>query len=81
MRVVTKQGALSWEDLIGKEVSFEWSDGWDDFDPRYVVGAIESYAEDPRYPRYYVLEEGGGGYSFWEFETVEVKVYDDVHAR
>lgn len=58
---VTKKGHADWADLIGKEISFEWFDGWDDV-PYWNEGILEDiqvYAEDPRYPRYYVIQGGG----------------------
>ncbi len=73
--VVAKQGHDDWTDLIGKEISFEWSDGWEEYSPRYVCAGTQTYAEDPHYPRYYVLDENGGGYSFWEREIVQVTVW------
>lgn len=72
---VTKKGHADWADLKGKTISFEWSDGWDDYWPRMVFDHTQSYAEDPRYPRYYIMDEDGGGYSVWEDEPVEVMVH------
>lgn len=74
---VTKKGHADWADLIGKEISFEWFDGWDDV-PYWNEGILEDiqvYAEDPRYPRYYIILDGGG-VSFWENEEVTVTVHD-----
>lgn len=70
------KGHEAWDELVGEDVSFDWSDGWDDYSPRYVVGGTQVYAEDPRYPRYYVLDEQGGGVSFWEDEEVVVTVHE-----
>jgi hypothetical protein len=73
---VTKRGHDDWEDLLGKEISFNWFDGWDDL-PYYIQGIFEGtqpYAEDPRYPRYYILVDGGGT-SVWETEKVTVSVH------
>lgn len=74
-RVVTKRGHSDWDDLIGKEISFEYFDGWEDLSYWGVLEGIQVYAEDPRYPRYYVLTDGGG-VSYWEDEEVEVTVYE-----
>lgn len=74
MATVIKQGYASWEDLVGREVRFLWYDGWDDYYARFVLAGTRVYAEDFRYPRYYVLDENEGGYSFWEDEVVEVTV-------
>lgn len=74
--LVTKKGHESWGDLIGKHISFDWHDGYDDF-PYWVNGELEGtepYAEDPRYPRYYVIIDGGGP-SFWEDEEVKVTIH------
>lgn len=77
MRTVTKRGHADWDDLVGKEISFDWQDGWGDYPwtERGVLEGTQVYAEDPRYPRYYVLIDGGG-VSFWETDNVEVTVHD-----
>lgn len=77
MRTVTKRGHADWDDLTGKEISFDWQDGWEDYTwtERGVLEGTQVYAEDPRYPRYYVLMDGGG-VSFWETDDVEVTVHD-----
>lgn len=76
MRTVTKKGHADWDDLIGKEISFSWTDGWDDFSPHLEFSHTKVYNEDPRYPRYYICDEDGGGYSVWENEEVQVTVHD-----
>lgn len=75
-RTVIKRGHADWDDLIGRDISFGWSDGWEDYTERLVFSHTEAYATDPRYPRYYVLAEDDGGASVWEDEDVEVTVYD-----
>lgn len=79
MKTVIKKGHASWSDLRGRTISFEWTDGWDDFNPHMVFDRTEPYAEDPRYPRYYILDEFGGGYSVWEDDEVEVTVHEDAN--
>lgn len=74
-RTVIKRGHADWDDLTGKEISFEWSDGWEDYWIHGVFKGTQAYAEDPRYPRYYILVDGGG-VSVWDDEEVEVTVYD-----
>lgn len=78
---VKKQGHKSWADLVGKRISFSWSDGWEEYDPDMILhGAWMPDAEeqdDPRYPMYYVTEEGGGGYGIRESAVVEVTVHED----
>ena len=76
-RVVKKKGHADWADLIGKEISFDWHDGYDDF-PYWFHGVLDEtrpHAEDPRYPRYYIIIDGGGP-SVWEDEEVVVTVHD-----
>jgi hypothetical protein len=74
---VTKKGHADWADLAGKRITFDWSDGWDDFYPDMIFSHTQPYDDDDdRYPRYYVLEENGGGYSFWESYEVKVTVHD-----
>lgn len=77
MRKVTKKGFEDWDDLVGKEISFDWQDGWEDYpwEERGVLQGTQPYSEDPRYPRYYVLMHDGG-VSFWETDSVEVTVHD-----
>lgn len=80
MKTLIKKGHADWEDLKGKEVVFEFWAPWED-DPwtiRMVFDRTETYFDDPRYPRYHVMEEDGGGYSFWEDEEVEVTVLEDT---
>lgn len=78
MKAVTKQGHADWADLKGKTVRFVYNFGWGD---EYAV-TLEPfshtlpYHEDPRYARYYVMDEDGGGFSFWEDEEVEVEILD-----
>lgn len=76
-RTVTKKGHADWGDLVGKEISFEWFDGYEDY-PYFIEGVFEGtryYSEDPRYPKYYILVDGGGT-SVYDHEEVEVTVYD-----
>ena len=77
-KVVTKRGHADWADLTGKRIEFKWYDGYEDYPYHYdmTFSHTQSYAEDPRYPRYYVLDEDGGGVSFWEDQAVEVTVHD-----
>lgn len=75
MRTVIKKGHADWDDLIGKEISFSWSDGWEDYWFNGTFEGVQVYAEDPRYPRYYILLDGGG-VSVWETEEVRVTVND-----
>jgi hypothetical protein len=74
-RTVIKRGHADWDDLTGKKISFNWSDGWEDYWVNGTFGGTQVYAEDPRYPRYYILIDGGGT-SVWEDQEVEVRVYD-----
>lgn len=81
MKTLIKKGHESWADLKGKEVVFGFWAPWGD-DPwtiRMVFDHTETYFDDPRYPRYYVMEEDGGGYSFWEDEEVEVTILEDTN--
>lgn len=75
---VTKQGHDDWDDLKGKEIQFDFYIPWDDqpWPVSIVFSHTETYFEDPRYPRYYVMCDSGSGYSFWETEEVEVRVQD-----
>ena len=74
---VKKQGHADWADLKGKTISFPWTDGYEDWgDVELDFDHTQPYYEDPRYPRYYVVDENGGGYSLWEDETVEVTVHE-----
>lgn len=71
------KGENQWRTLIGKDISFDWSDGWDDYDPRGVVESIRlDYGNDPRYPRVYVEFEEGGAYAVRDSETVAVTVHN-----
>lgn len=74
-KTVIKKGHADWDDLIGKTIEFSWSDGWEDYWFQGEFEGVQVYAEDPRYPRYYVLLDGGG-VSFWETEEVKVTVHD-----
>lgn len=72
---VIKKGHADWEDLKGKDISVLFYPGWED--PYFIDLTFSHtlpYHEDPRYPRYYVMDESGGGYSFWESDEVEVEV-------
>lgn len=73
---VIKQGHADWDDLRGKTITFKWSDGWDDYYPVMEFSHTQVYADDPRYPRYYVLDKNSGGYSFWETDEVEVTILE-----
>lgn len=76
-KTVIKKGHADWDDLIGKTISYEWYDGYDHL-PYWFEGVFEGtrqYDEDPRYPSYYILVDGGGT-SVWEGEEVRVTVYD-----
>lgn len=76
-RTVTKKGHAGWDDLIGKEISFEWFDGYEDY-PYFIEGVFEKtrpYSSDPRYPRYYIYVDGSG-IGVYEREEVEVTVHD-----
>lgn len=75
-RTIIKKGHADWADLAGKEISFEWTDGWEDYAPHFVFSHTRPYASDPRYPRYYICDEDGGGFSVWENEEVEVTVHE-----
>lgn len=74
--VVIKKGHADWADLKGKKITFDWTDGYEDFSPVMTFSHTQVYAEDPRYPRYYILDGNGGGYSVWEDEEVEVTILD-----
>lgn len=74
--LVVKQGHADWTDLIGKEISFDWSDGWEDYWIHGTFEGTQPYAEDPRYPRYYILMDNGGT-SVWEDEPVRVTVHGE----
>ena len=77
-RIVVKKGQDSWSDLVGKEISFDWFDGYEDF-PYQVEGEFEGVrvvdSDDHRYPRYYITVDGAG-YSVWGDEEVKVTVYE-----
>lgn len=75
--VVSKQGHDSWDDLKGQTISFEWSDGWDDYDPTLVFDHTEPY-EEMGQERYYIMDTNGGGYSVWESAQVEVTVHESA---
>lgn len=74
--VVIKKGHADWADLKGRKITFDWTDGYEDFYPEMTFSHTQVYAEDPRYPRYYILDENDGGYSVWEDEEVEVTILD-----
>ena len=61
--IVIKKGQESWGDLVGKEISFDWYDGYEDF-PYFISGTFEGTrtmeSQGPRYPQYYILVDGGG---------------------
>lgn len=78
MTKVIKRGHADWSDLKGKTIRFLFYAEWED-DPwmiQMVFDRTEPYSEDPRYPRYYVWDECGGGYGFWETDSVEVEIID-----
>ena len=77
MKTIIKKGHADWADLKGKTITFPWTDGWEDYNPVLVFSRTQVYAEDPRYPRYYIMDEDYGGYSVWEDEEVEVTVLED----
>lgn len=72
---VTKKGPDDWADLKGKRITFKWSDGWEEYDPTLVFSHTES-VEEMGMIKYYVLDEDGGGYAFWESTEVEVTVHE-----
>lgn len=74
--VVIKKGHADWADLKGKKITFDWTDGYEDFYPEMTFSHTQVYADDPRYPRYYIMDENYGGYSVWEDEEVEVTILD-----
>jgi len=76
-RTVVKHGHADWSDLIGKEISFDWSDGWEDWRIHGIFEGTQTYAEDPRYPRYYILTDDGGT-SVWEDEPVKVTIHREA---
>jgi hypothetical protein len=76
MTTIIKKGHADWDDLKGKRITFDWTDGYEDFYPAMTFSRTQVYADDPRYPRYYILDENGGGYSVWEDEEVEVTVLE-----
>ena len=73
MKTVTKKGHEDWHDLLGKKISFSWSDGWEDYGIHGTFEGTQPYADDPRYPRYYILINSGG-VSVWEGEEVTVQI-------
>lgn len=82
---VKKQGHKSWADLLGKHISFLWSDGWEEYSPDMILAGVwmpdPEEQEDSRYPMYYVTEEGGGGYGIRESAVIEVTVHEDKPKR
>lgn len=78
MTTVIKRGHADWADLKGRTVRFSYNFGWGDegFVTLEPFHHTLPYHEDPRYPRYYVMDEDGGGYSFWEDVEVEVEILD-----
>lgn len=69
---VTKRGHADWDDLIGKEISFDWYDGYDDF-PYWFQGVLEYTRLSEG--RYYIIIDGGGP-AVGEYEEVKVTVHD-----
>ena len=76
MTKITKKGHADWAGLKGKTITFPWTDGWEGTDLVVVFSHTSVYADDPRYPRYYIMDESGGGYSVWEDEEVEVTILE-----
>ena len=83
--IVKKQGHKSWADLLGKHISFSWSDGWEEYSPDMVLYGVwmpdSEEQDDSRYPMYYVTEDGGGGYGIRESAIIEVTVHEDKPKR
>lgn len=76
-RTVTKKGHADWGELVGKEISFSWHDGYEEY-PYLIEGVFEKtrpYSSDPRYPMYYICIDGAG-IGVYEHEEVEVTVHD-----
>lgn len=74
-RIVVKRGQDSWSDLVGKEISFDWFDGYEDF-PYQVEGEFEGTVHmGPGYRSYYIMVDGGGC-AVYEDEEVKVTVHD-----
>lgn len=71
MRTVTKRGHADWDDLIGKVITFEWTDGWEDYYP-----LMEFHHTEPFDNGYYISDERGGGYFVSEAREIQVTVYD-----
>ena len=75
-RIVVKKGQDSWSDLVGKEISFDWFDGYEDF-PYEIEGEFEGTVDrGPEYRGYYYIMVDGGGCAVHEDEEVKVTVYD-----
>ena len=74
MRTVIKRGHADWDDLIGKEISFDWQDGYDDI-PYWFEGVFEGIQNYPEEYGYYILLDDGG-VRLSETETVKVTVHD-----
>lgn len=73
---VTKKGQDDWDDLVGKEIGFSWSDGWEDYYIRMTfAGTQPQDGGDPRYPKYFITDDDGGGFAVWWDAEVEVTVY------
>lgn len=75
---VIKKGHADWADLKGKTIQFEFWAEWEEepWTITMVFDHVRTYYDDPRYPRYYVLRENGGGYGFWESDEVEVTILE-----
>lgn len=74
-RIVVKKGQDSWSDLVGKEISFDWFDGYEDF-PYEVEGKFEGTVDrGSEYRGYYIMVDGGGC-AVHEDEEVKVTVYE-----
>lgn len=74
-RIVVKRGQDSWSDLVGKEISFDWFDGYEDF-PYQIEGEFEGTVyRGPEYQGYYIMVDGGG-HAVHEDEEVKVTVHD-----
>ncbi|USH44512.1 hypothetical protein SEA_CASSITA_57 [Microbacterium phage Cassita] len=77
MRTVTKRGHADWDDLVGKTITFEWSDGWEDYYPLMEFHHTEPVDEgNGFFAGYYISDELGGGYFVREAREIQVTVHD-----
>ncbi len=74
------QGFAQWDELIGRQIVFQWSDGYDPL--QTIEGVLEEVkfqpGDDPRYPRIYLWFEDTGGYGIWAHETILVSLTPPV---